>query len=414
MTGGAFHESASDESPIDPAFSSQVGEAPGEDASRHAREKAQLRAEVLMHLENQGFKLTPAGAIAPVETDKSKVRSLHNDAVRAARDRGRAALVRKESSFLSRLAVGGDVEPSRIRPRLVPIDNYRHPDAPLWRWCSLHWSIPVSGGYGRRLRFLVIDEKHENAVIGLLGLADPVFALGCRDSEIAWTAEQRTERLTSVMDAFVLGAVPPYSGVLGGKLMAMLVASREVREAFGERYGHRKTVISERDPDAQLALVTTSSALGRSSVYNRVRRADGSPVMVPVGFTRGSGDFHFSGDIYEKLAAFASAYASASHRHQRWGASGFRNRREVIQKALHGLDLPARALRFHGVQREVFMTPLARNAYEYLRGETDELDFFNESVDEISSFWRKRWAVPRSQRDASWSAFEPESWRLYS
>ena len=212
------------------------------------RARADLRREVLEHLEHQGFKLTPAGVIAPVETDKSKVRGLHDEAVEALRERGRPALTRKEPDFVARLAPGLQVAPSRIRPRLIQIDSFKHADAPLWRWCSLHWSIPVSGGYGRRLRFLVVDDEHDNAVMGLIGLADPVYALGCRDAAIGWCADQRGQRLTSVMDAFVLGAVPPYSHLLGGKLTAMLVGSREVREAFAERYGHRTTVISDVTP----------------------------------------------------------------------------------------------------------------------------------------------------------------------
>ena len=44
-------------------------------------------------------------------------------------------------------------------------------DGLLWRWLSLHWSIPVSSGYGRRLRFLVVDEGHQGKVIGLISQA---------------------------------------------------------------------------------------------------------------------------------------------------------------------------------------------------------------------------------------------------
>ncbi len=387
-----------------------------DEAGKHDDPEAvRLRARVAEHLEQQGFRLLSTGLIAPVANGKDDLRGLHLEAVKALRNRGRAALAKKEPAFIERLAAGIDVAPSRIRPRLVPVDTYRSPDAPLWRWCSLHWSVPVSGGYGRRLRFLVVDTAHNDAVMGLIGLADPVYALNSRDQRIGWNADQRGERLTSVMDAFVLGAVPPYSNLLGGKLMAMIAGSREVRETFAERYGHRETLIAGRDPQAQLALITTSSALGRSSVYNRVRRRDGSLVMHPVGFTRGSGDFHFSGDIYEELAAFAmQRSAGASHRHERWGAPGFRNRREVIQKALQALGLPSRAMRFHGVQREVFLNPLARNSYSYLRGDEHDLDFFDDAADDVAAFWRERWALPRSQRDTSWLSFDPNTWRLYT
>jgi hypothetical protein len=128
--------------------------------------------------------VSKTGVLGPVQTDKNRVRALHDDAVMTQRQRSKATLARHEPRFLRRLAGGIDVAPSKIRPRLVPIDDRRSFDGLLWRWCSLHWSIPASSGYGRRLRFLVIDEQHDDAVIGLIGLGDPVFALGCRDETV--------------------------------------------------------------------------------------------------------------------------------------------------------------------------------------------------------------------------------------
>jgi hypothetical protein len=63
-----------------------------------------------------------------------------------------------------------------------------------------------------------------------------VFSVKARDEWVGWTVEKRRERLKHVMDAFILGAVPPYSYLLGGKLVAMLAASNEVRQAFREKY----------------------------------------------------------------------------------------------------------------------------------------------------------------------------------
>jgi len=219
------------------------------------------------------------------------------------------------------------------------------------------------------------------------------------------------------MDAFVLGAVPPYDKLLGGKLMALLAGSDVVREAFAERYGHRTTLIAERDPKAQLALVTTSSALGRSSVYNRVTRPDRSRALVPVGYTRGSGDFHFSGAIYSELVDFVHSVdpeRAATQRHERWTGDGFRNRREVIQRALDGLGFDSRILRVHGVRRQVFHNPLASNSYEWLRGDDTELHWHPAATDALSAWWRERWAIPRSERETSWCDVRANAWRLYS
>jgi transcriptional regulator with XRE-family HTH domain len=189
-----------------------------------------LRERVLAHLRRRGFTLTDDQQLRPPDTrDKHAVRTVHADAVAAQIERARGSLARYEHRFLARLSSGTDLDPTRIRPTLVPVDDRRSLDGLTWRWCSLHWSIPVSSGYGRRLRFLVLDQAHDNKVMGLIGLGDPVYALNCRDTAIGWSASQRQVRLSSVMDAFVLGAVPPYGQLCGGKLVALLATSTEVR-----------------------------------------------------------------------------------------------------------------------------------------------------------------------------------------
>jgi hypothetical protein len=375
-----------------------------------------LRTRVLDHVRAQGFKITSGRIVAPIELNKDRLRALHAGAVADQRERARPALERHEGRFITRLIRGTDLDPRKIRPRLVLVTDRTSFDALAWRWCAAHWSIPVSGGYGRRLRFLIQDEGHDNKLIGLIGLGDPVFALGCRDSTIGWDRNIRKERLVNVMDAFVLGAVPPYDRLLGGKLAALLAGSEEVREAFDYRYGHRKTQISDRDPNAKLALVTTSSALGRSSVYNRITRPDGNLALRAVGYTAGTGDFHLSGSIYDELASFASAIkppGTGTERHPRWRGKSFRNRREVIHRALEGLGLDSRALRIHGVRRQVFLYPLAANSYPWLRGEERHLDWHPGEVDDLSRWWRQRWAIPRSEREETWLNFEPNEWFLY-
>lgn len=77
-----------------------------------------------------------------------------------------------------------------------------------------------------------------------------------RDQWIGWGAEVKASRLYHVMDAYVLGAVPPYSQLLGGKLIALAAASDEVRMVFWDRYLGRPAIISGatlRRPDTRAA-----------------------------------------------------------------------------------------------------------------------------------------------------------------
>ena len=102
------------------------------------------------------------------------------------------------------------------------------------------------------------------------------------------------------MDAYVLGAVPPYNQLLGAKLIAMLASSDFIRDVFRTRYGNVKSVILGRKAEARLALVTVTSALGTSSIYNRLRYG-GVEVFRQVGFTQGYGHFHLANGTFEKL-----------------------------------------------------------------------------------------------------------------
>jgi hypothetical protein len=213
------------------------------------------------------------------------------------------------------------------------------------------------------------------------------------------------------MDAFVLGSVPPNSFLLCGKLVAMLAASEEVRRAFQRKYQNVESRISKRTHDARLALITTTSALGRSSIYNRMR-FESRLLYQSVGFTGGSGEFHFSNGLYDALSEFAVEHCTPSLKHLRWGA-GFRNRREVLKKCLPELGLLT-SLLYHGIRREVFVVPLARNAREFLCGEHNRLQWFTQPAASIFASFRDRWLLPRAARDQRYREWSPENWKLWT
>lgn len=382
-----------------------------------AQEKADLRRKVKAHLLDRGFVIRSGRLEFVGPRDKESIRAAHSESVSDARKRAEPALHRREARLVGHLLPGDQLDPISIRPKLLLVDDWRSEEGALWRWASLHWSVPVSSGYGRRLRFLVVDEAHDDALIGVIGLSDPVIAMKARDSWIGWDAARRKEKLVNVLDAFCLGAVPPYQHILGGKLVALCATSTEVRIAFEKKYRHRTSEISGRDPDARLAAITTMSALGRSSMYNRLKAPSGRAAWLPVGYTQGTGDFHLSGGLYDQLASYASTVELGSRkpaRNAKWGGAGFRNRREAIQIALNDLGMGGDALRAHGIQRQVYVGPLARNAQKWLTGDHSRLLWDTSSIDEIGSFWLKRWGLGRSERDLDWKKFDPDTWKLWT
>jgi hypothetical protein len=367
-----------------------------------------LKTRIIESLERQGFELRYNQICLPGDLDKKKIRSLHSEAVDHKIEERKRGLVRHEPLMLQRFASGEDIVPDEIYPKLIEVHSGSK-DELLFRYASLHWSIPVSSGYGRRLRFLVVD-KHTDKLIGLFGLGDPVFSLRNRDQWIGWNKEDRIERLHHVVDAYVLGAVPPYSFLICGKLIALLAVSNEVREAFKDKYEGRVSVIQEREQPGEIALVTTTSALGRSSLYNRLKFEE-RLAFERVGQTQGFGEFHFSNGIYDAMTEYAKLNATATASHESWG-TGFRNRKEVVQKTLTELGLP-QSWRNHGINREIYVSPLAENTCAFLKGDAPKLDYYNQSVSELFSWFRERWLLPRSERDKRYKEWEPQEWTLW-
>lgn len=383
-----------------------------------------LKTRVKNSLKNQGFKVQDDQISLPENLDKGKIRELHTEAVRHKIEECKKGLIEHEPSLLQCFASGEEIVPDKIKPELVEV-HAGSKEALLFRYAGLHWSIPVSSGYGRRLRYLVMDE-HTNKLMGLFGLGDPVFSLRHRDQWVGWNHEDRKERLRHVVDAFVLGAVPPYSFLLAGKLIALLATSNEVREAFKHKYEGKKSVIRERKNTGEIAMVTTTSALGRSSMYNllkcaepklsaqpniEIERLEKRLVFECVGHTQGFGEFHFSNGIYGSLTAYAKSNATATASHESWG-SGFRNRQEVVQKALGELGLPKSWLN-HGIRREIYVAPLAENTRAFLCGDDLKLNYYDQPISELFQWYCEKWLLPRSKQNETYKHWNPKELELW-
>ena len=255
------------------------------------------------------------------------------------------------------------------------------------------------------MRFLVWDD-HNGKLIGLIGLTDPVFNLRARDAFIGWTGKQRRSRLVYVMDAFVLGAIPPYNMLLGGKLVACLLKTKEVRDQFARRYRDRSGKISKRKKHPSLVMVTTSSALGRSSVYNRLKLR-GVPFLLPVGYTLGWGHFHVPDATFNLMRDYLRRRRHIYAWNHRYG-DGPNWRMRVIRQALVKLGLSASLLR-HGIQREVFVCELATNAKAVLRGTARAPRYDGlPTVGEVTEMAIERWIVPRAARHPEFHAWRSQ------
>ena len=357
-----------------------------------------IRTRLEKHLIRLGFERELDGSLRPPSSSKDSIRSLHL-LQRVERLRENQSWLRAHTAgVLTSFADGSEVRPEAIRPvlHLVEADT---PDSILFRWASLTWSVPVSQGYGRRLRFLVWDESN-GKLIGLIALGDPPFNLSARDSLIGWSSADREDRLVYVMDAFILGAVPPYNRLLGGKLVATLIRTKEVAEQFRRRYTKARGLISGKSKHAYLAAVTTASALGRSSVYNRLV-LDGQRYLTPIGFTGGWGHFHIPGDLFDDMRQYLSIRRHGYVNGYEFG-DGPNWRLRSIRATLDLIGFDFDLLR-HGIKRELFVCWLADNALNLLRGTAKRPNYQSLlSVGEVARLAVNRWMIPRAARDPSY------------
>jgi len=333
------------------------------------------------------------------------------DQYRAAHTHQRSEKIYKNKLFLEKnisvfsnyFADGDDVLPEKIKVEIELVENKKSSE--LFRLITLNWSIPVSEGYGRRMRFIVWDRSNEK-IIGIFALGDAVFNIKARDDYLGWSALDRKEKMVNIMDAYVLGAIPPYSNLLCGKLIASLVKSREIVEMFRYKYKDSIGVISKSKKNPNLVAVTVTSALGRSSIYNRLK-LKGDLVFKKIGMTIGWGHFHVSGEIFTLLSAYLKSKGDISINTYNYGG-GPNWKIRIIKKALSYLGMQENLMK-HGFKREVYICEIAQNATEYLSGKDTHPNFiYLKSVSEISEIAKERWIIPRSLRNPEFKLYKKE------
>src|SRR5690606_17672524 len=151
-------------------------------------------------------------------------------------------------------------------------------------WNLLWWSVPYQKAYGRQMRFLLWDKIH-NAPFGLIGLQSPVLKMAVRDNYLQIPKETLDVWINKSMQAQRLGALPPYNQLLGSKMVALSLTSNEIRRAYKKKYKNVKTLLEKRLIEPDLLFITTTSAYGRSSIYNRLKYKN-ELVAESLGFTK--------------------------------------------------------------------------------------------------------------------------------
>jgi len=372
---------------------------------RVSTREGNLKRRVRCHLTSLGFEKTIEGELVPPGSSKDAIRTVHAKQREERLAANRLFLADQFPKLVKYFASGSEIDPQRISPGLERIESDTW-QGNLFRLASLTWSVPVSNGFGRRLRYLVWD-KHNEKLIGLIAIGDPVFNLSVRDSLIDWTAKDRGKRLVNVMDAYVLGALPPYNMLLGGKLVACLLRTRDLYDDFTKAYGGTKGIISKQDKKARLLAITTSSSMGRSSIYNRLKLGN-IEYFKSIGYTGGWGHFHIPDSLFLDLRDYLRHTDHSYADGNRFG-QGPNWRLRTMRAALAALGFKEDILR-HGIQREVFLCQLADNAVKLLHSGKGRLKLTTLlSADEVAKLAVERWMLPRAERRLEFRDWKAES-----
>lgn len=292
------------------------------------------------------------------------------------------------------LATGKDMLKSNIYPRIEICETQEQHD--IFRILRYYWSSHASDYVGRRIRLLIRDDgiKH-SPVIGIAALGSSIIHIPDRDKWIGWDTETRTKRIIYMMDAYVIGAMPPYNYLLGGKLVSYILASNEIRAIFKKKYANIKTLINRRKASDLVLIMTTSLYGQHSSQYNRLKFGK-SLLFQPIGTTSGYGSLHISNETFNTMRELAKI--NGYNTSNRFGM-GPNWRMRVIRSACDALNLNSNAILKHSFQRGLFAIPLAINWKSFLKGESGNPIFRNLPLNELVIYWRNRWFNMRKQND---------------
>jgi hypothetical protein len=308
------------------------------------------------------------------------------------------------------LADGYSVLRSKINPIIEVCEKEKQHR--LFRILRYYWSSPYSEYVGRRIKLIIRDSSlPSHPVIGIAALGSPIIHIPERDEFIGWDVKTRTKNLIYAMDAYVIGALPPYNYILGGKLISYLLASNEIREIYSSKYHDQITLMNKRNA-YDLACLFTTSLYGKSSQYNRLKFRN-ELLYRPIGETKGYGTLHLTeGTIGLMRKLLKEKGIEVGYKF----GDGPSWRMRLIRIVGDILDFDSDFLLKHSFRRTIYYIPLAKNSTEFLQGKSKNLKYHNWSKAKLTDYWRDRWLKNRKKNLSVINqvlAFNPNEFEIY-
>jgi hypothetical protein len=247
--------------------------------------------------------------------------------------------------------------------------EYQHD---IWMYYRLKISsFEFNKPYGRLIRILIKD-KSSGKYVGIASLSSDVLNLKVRDEFLNLTIENKIidKKLNNIMNISTCVGIPPFSfNYNGGKLIAMLMFSNEV-------YNYCKNKYNE-----ELIGFITLSLYGKSIQYDQLKELE------LIGYSSGHGANHIPKHLYD----ISNKYIIQ----QNLRCINYKSRLHKINYLLSHLELN-RNITKHGINRGIYFGYLGNNAKDFIQNKTKEfIPDFCKSVDDISHYWKERWAKKR-------------------
>jgi virulence-associated protein VapD len=345
-----------------------------------------LKKEIKAILKKQGYQVNK-GVFYLKRNGREAKRNVHFVAKAERITSHEGFIIDKVNLVRKYLINGKDLDIDKIEPKIIEVKpNTEWEDLFRW-WNIVWWSLPYEHAYGRQMRFIIWDDYHK-APIGLIGLQSPILSWSVRDNHLGISPKKRDYWVNQSLSAQRLGALPPYNSILGGKLVAYLMTTDAIRKRFKIKYENQKTILKNRKLPSRLLFITTTGAYGKSSVYTRLKYGN-EYVARFIGYTKGSGSFHISNELFEKLITYLE---ERGHDVRRGFGSGPSRKLRLIDQALNMLGFENGAN--HGVQRAVYLFPLVNNLKDVIK-ENTKPKWVHRNITELTQFWKERWAKPR-------------------
>jgi hypothetical protein len=243
----------------------------------------------------------------------------------------------------------------------------------IWNYLQFMSSSHTISENNIRIIKILLKDLNTNKYLGILELSADFYNLGDRDKYIEWTEEIKKNKIKYIICLSTCVGLQPISHNLNiGKLLSVIVFSKEIQEYFYNKFGYYYVAVS------------TTSLFGKSIQYDRLKE------LKLIGYTKGYGVSQIPDYLYIEMTNFMKKYYLNEYKN----INNSKKIRKIsfISRLFEYKD----KLIFHGHKRGIYFGYINDQSKDFLRDINDQFNINNlRTVNEIINWWKERWARNR-------------------